>query len=167
MSKSLEDKKKSDDEIIHWRFKYNGTYYKHYLTKAEALRELNSISAADKSALLSKAKTKKQKETAENTAKKRKTNATNTLKSGKHINSYSEGGLVDYTGIAMVHGSKAKPESFLNAEQTAQIRNSLELTKGKTSVLNDLQNVLLKLNTSIQSFKTEVFPLVNSKLLRI
>ena len=154
MSKSLEDKKKADDEIIHWRFKYNGTYYKHYLTKAEALRELNSVSAADKSALLSKAKTKKQKETAENTAKKRKTNATNTLKSGKHINSYSEGGLVDYTGIAMVHGSKAKPESFLNAEQTAQIRNSLELTKGKTSVLNDLQNVLLKLNTSIQSLGT-------------
>ena len=154
MSKSLEDKKKADDEIIHWRFKYNGTYYKHYLTKAEALRELNSVSAVDKSALLSKAKTKKQKETAENTAKKRRTNAINTLNSGKHINSYSEGGLVDYTGIAMVHGSKTKPESFLNAEQTAQIRNSLELTKGKTSVLNDLQNVLLKLNSSIQSLGT-------------
>ena len=29
---------------------------------------------------------------------------------------YSTGGLVDYTGLAMVHGSKSKPESFLNSD---------------------------------------------------
>jgi hypothetical protein len=46
--------------------------------------------------------------------------AKKTLKSGKHYaQGYSEGGLVDYTGVAVVHGSKTKPESFLNAEQTA------------------------------------------------
>lgn len=40
---------------------------------------------------------------------------------GKYDSSkaYSTGGLVDYTGLAMVHGSYAKPEAFLNAEQTA------------------------------------------------
>lgn len=31
---------------------------------------------------------------------------------------YSQGGLVDYTGLAMVHGSNSKPEAFLNADQT-------------------------------------------------
>ena len=34
------------------------------------------------------------------------------------IPQYSEGGMVDYTGLAMVHGSSSKPEAFLNAEQT-------------------------------------------------
>lgn len=40
---------------------------------------------------------------------------------GKYNSSkaYSTGGLVDYTGLAMVHGSSTKPEAFLNAEQTA------------------------------------------------
>lgn len=32
---------------------------------------------------------------------------------------YSDGGKVDYTGLAMVHGSKQKPEAFLNAKQTS------------------------------------------------
>jgi hypothetical protein len=31
---------------------------------------------------------------------------------------YKEGGMVDYTGLAMVHGSSSKPEAFLNASQT-------------------------------------------------
>ena len=31
---------------------------------------------------------------------------------------YSKGGIVDYTGLAMVHGSSSKPEAFLNASQT-------------------------------------------------
>ena len=34
---------------------------------------------------------------------------------------YSQGGLVDYTGPAIVHGTPSKPEAFLNASQTAQI----------------------------------------------
>ena len=33
-------------------------------------------------------------------------------------NGYSKGGLVDYTGIAYVHGSSSEPEAFLNAQQT-------------------------------------------------
>lgn len=61
------------------------------------------------------------------------------------------GGLVDYTGLAMVHGSKTRPESFLNAEQTAQIREGLETTSGKSSALEGIKDTLLKLNSSIQS----------------
>lgn len=64
---------------------------------------------------------------------------------------YMHGGLVNYTGLAMVHGSKTKPESFLNAEQTAQIREGLETTSGKSFALEGIKDTLLKLNSSIQS----------------
>ena len=64
---------------------------------------------------------------------------------------YMHGGLVDYTGLAMVHGSKTEPESFLNAKQTAQIREGLETTSGKSSALEGIKDTLLKLNSSIQS----------------
>lgn len=36
----------------------------------------------------------------------------------QYMKQYKEGGLVDYTGLALVHGSKSKPEAFLNPEQT-------------------------------------------------
>lgn len=36
---------------------------------------------------------------------------------------YATGGIVDYTGLAMVHGSSNKPEAFLNANQTAMFTN--------------------------------------------
>jgi hypothetical protein len=35
------------------------------------------------------------------------------------LNGYSKGGYVDYTGLAMVHGTPNTPEAFLNASQTA------------------------------------------------
>jgi hypothetical protein len=38
---------------------------------------------------------------------------------GGKIPGYSNGGLVNYTGIAAVHGSPSAPEAFLNASQTA------------------------------------------------
>lgn len=40
------------------------------------------------------------------------------------VKAYKTGGLVDYTGLAWVDGQKSKPESFLNAEDTA---NFMEL----------------------------------------
>ena len=63
---------------------------------------------------------------------------------------YSEGGIVDYTGLAMVHGSKTKPESFLNAEQTAQIREGLK-ESGKGGALEGIKAALLKLDSSIKA----------------
>lgn len=52
---------------------------------------------------------------------------------------YSNGGLVDYTGLAMVHGSSGAPEAFLNAKQTAlfaQLRDSLTAKKKDWSTLD-------------------------------
>lgn len=51
---------------------------------------------------------------------------------------FSEGGLVDYTGPAIVHGTPSKPEAFLNAEQTKQIREGLELTSDR-GILSSLR----------------------------
>ena len=49
------------------------------------------------------------------------------------VKAYKTGGLVDYTGLAWVDGQKSKPESFLNAEDTA---NLMELI----STLNELKH---------------------------
>ena len=50
----------------------------------------------------------------------------------------------------MVHGSKTKPESFLNAEQTAQIREGLK-ESGKGGALEGIKAALLKLDSSIKA----------------
>lgn len=63
---------------------------------------------------------------------------------------FSTGGLVDYTGPAIVHGSKTRPESFLNAEQTAQIREGLK-ESGKGGALEGIKNALLQLDSSIKA----------------
>lgn len=39
------------------------------------------------------------------------------------IDAYKKGGIVDYTGPAMVHGTLSNPEAFLNADQTALFAN--------------------------------------------
>lgn len=39
---------------------------------------------------------------------------------------YAEGGLVDFTGPAIVHGTKSRPEAFLDADDTAILRNMLD-----------------------------------------
>jgi hypothetical protein len=56
--------------------------------------------------------------------------------SGGKIPGYSNGGLVNYTGIAAVHGSPSAPEAFLNASQTAlfsRLASSLENFYSQTS----------------------------------
>ena len=68
----------------------------------------------------------------------------------RKIGSYSTGGLVDYTGLAMVHGSSSKPEAFLNAEQTAQIRDALAASS-KSGVLSGILDTLRNLQHSISS----------------
>lgn len=45
---------------------------------------------------------------------------------GKVMLAYDSGGLVDYTGLAMVHGSKKRPEAFLSADDTIMIRKLLD-----------------------------------------
>ena len=49
-----------------------------------------------------------------------------TIVSGlKKIFGFSEGGVIDYTGLAMVHGSKTKPEYVFNSEQMDLLRQGL------------------------------------------
>lgn len=61
----------------------------------------------------------------------------------KTVPQYKKGGLVDYTGIAQVHGSPSKPEAFLNAEQTATLKQGLLGGKNSlVSVLADFQAML-------------------------
>ena len=55
----------------------------------------------------------------------------------EQLRGYKTGGYVDFTGPTIVHGSKSKPEAFLNAKQTAlfeNLRDSLiKQSKVKTS----------------------------------
>ena len=68
----------------------------------------------------------------------------------KKVAYYSEGGLVDYTGPAIVHGTPARPEAFLNAEQTKQIREGLELGSDR-GILSNLRSTISELNHAINS----------------
>ena len=68
----------------------------------------------------------------------------------KKVAYYSEGGLVDYTGPAIVHGTPARPEAFLNAEQTKQIREGLELGSDR-GILSNLRSTISELSHAINS----------------
>jgi hypothetical protein len=57
---------------------------------------------------------------------------------------YSEGGLVDYTGPAMVHGSPSKPEGFLNAKQTAMIADAVKFA-GDGGALDGIKSTISSL----------------------
>ena len=64
---------------------------------------------------------------------------------GKSISGYSEGGLVDYTGPAIVHGSPDKPEAFLSAGDTKNMRtllNALDYAvNGAMGSFNQTENI--------------------------
>lgn len=45
----------------------------------------------------------------------------------KNVPGFSTGGLVNYTGLAMVHGSQTRPEAFLSADDTDLISNLVEV----------------------------------------
>ena len=53
---------------------------------------------------------------------------------------YSKGGIVDYTGLAMVHGTPSQPEAFLNHSQTElfmQLAQGLEYFYTKPHGIRD------------------------------
>lgn len=74
---------------------------------------------------------------------------------GSKLVGFSSGGLVDYTGLAMVHGSSSKPEAFLNAEQTAQIKEALT-EQGRGSVLRNVWATLQDIGHSVSSLVSNV-----------
>ena len=59
---------------------------------------------------------------------------------------YSQGGLVDFTGPVMVHGSKNKPEAFLSAEDTALLKSTI--FNSNNNVLQDFIDALENRNNS-------------------
>lgn len=62
----------------------------------------------------------------------------------KAIPLYKKGGLADFTGLAMVHGTPQDPEAFLNAEETHMWRDKiLSGNSGSlTSMLVDFQDMV-------------------------
>ena len=67
------------------------------------------------------------------------------------IPGYSEGGLVNYTGLAVVHGSPAQPESFLDAEDTKFLKANLEAQKVILPDLMDAYRMVNNYNTTNRS----------------
>lgn len=59
---------------------------------------------------------------------------------------YSQGGLVDFTGPVMVHGSKKKPEAFISAEDTALLKSTI--FNPNNNVLQDFVDALENRNNS-------------------
>lgn len=58
------------------------------------------------------------------------------LAQSEELKPYSTGGVVDYTGLAMVHGSSSRPEAFLNSSQTAlfaQLSHNLEMVYNRST----------------------------------
>ena len=85
------------------------------------------------------------------------------------IPGYANGGMVDYTGLAMLHGSKSKPEFVLNNDQMRNILSSLtrpqttsNLPTGGGAVTNyNFGNIELPNVTNARQFVTELKSLVN------
>lgn len=63
---------------------------------------------------------------------------------------FAKGGYVNYTGLALVHGSPSKPEAFLNAKQTAMISEAVKFA-GDGGALDGIKATLNALNASIKS----------------
>lgn len=85
------------------------------------------------------------------------------------IPGYANGGMVDYTGLAMLHGSKSKPEFVLNNDQMRNMLSSLtrpqttsNLPTGGGAVTNyNFGNIELPNVTNAKQFVTELKSLVN------
>ena len=65
---------------------------------------------------------------------------------------FSTGGIVDYTGPALVHGSKTRPEAVLNADQTRILREDI-LGKGRYSLMSSLADFNATLNATADASK--------------
>lgn len=62
------------------------------------------------------------------------------------VKGYSDGGIIDYTGLAMVHGSPSQPEYMMNTDQMDKIVSSL--TKPEIEKTNQQANKNISYNFS-------------------
>lgn len=82
---------------------------------------------------------------------------------------YKNGGMVDYTGLAMLHGTKSKPEFVLNNDQMKSVlsnfirpQTSSNLPSKNASVTNyNFGNIELPNVSNAKQFVTELKSLVN------
>ncbi len=70
----------------------------------------------------------------------------------KKLPGYSQGGLVDFTGPVMVHGSKKKPEAFISAEDTALLKSTI--FSSNNNVLRDFINAFENRSNSNSNIET-------------
>ena len=63
----------------------------------------------------------------------------------KNTFKFKEGGLVDFTGLAWVDGSKTKPEAFLNPTQTKLIGKLADSLPNMANILNNFATTKMKL----------------------
>lgn len=63
----------------------------------------------------------------------------NQLLSGR---SYASGGIVDYTGLAMLHGSPSRPEVVLNYDQIKKFISNMTHPSVKSNISNTGQNII-------------------------
>lgn len=82
------------------------------------------------------------------------------------IKPYKTGGLVDYTGPALVHGTKSKPEAFLNAEQTALISEAVQ-SFSATGSLTQMRETLASMASSIKGVVSSVATTANNNSITI
>lgn len=81
---------------------------------------------------------------------------------GKWSKSYSSGGIVDYTGYAMVHGNSERPEVVLNNSQATNLYNWIRNLSPKTKSVNkevqksgyDFTGAVFNITTSANSFES-------------
>jgi len=100
-----------------------------------------------------------------------------TNKSSIQMMPYKEGGLVDYTGPAQVHGSKTNPEAFLNSDQTrifAGLRDFLERSMnygfgGQTSNNESIivGDITVNLANRVNSSGIEIGKLVRKEIMDV
>ena len=63
----------------------------------------------------------------------------------KNTFKFKEGGLVDFTGLAWVDGSKTKPEAFLNPTETKLIGKLADSLPNMANILNNFATTKMKL----------------------
>ena len=147
---TLKKQKEADEaDPEHWKFTFRNKEYKHYTSEEEAKNAIQD-KYLERRREIRKTLPERDWDEQYARAKLSKQKALESLTSDRHSKGYSEGGIVDYTGVAVVHGTPKKPEAFLNAEQTAQIRAGLE-NSSKKSVLDSIKDTLMQLNSTIKS----------------
>ena len=75
-----------------------------------------------------------------------------------YVYEYTHGGLVNYTGLAQVHGTDARPEAFMNADEVQMWKQDI-LGSGShslTTQLVNLRSVLDAIESSSSNIHTTV-----------